>query len=199
MRNYNISANGVDFIKKNEGLQLIAYPDGKGLNAGYSIGYGHYLNDLEQFQYTGGNGQIMITKQIADYLLDKDINDRVQALNSVLNVDVSQPTFDALIDYGFSMSPTTLKNSTLVKLINEGKSNKEISEHWLKSFVKYGSDYNYKPLKERREKEVDMFNSTFINIAQNVGLNAYNSKAVPLVVGFGGLAIFTWLVSKIVS
>lgn len=157
----NISKAGIDFIKKNEGCSLVAYPDGKGINEGFSIGYGHYLSAEEAKRFTNSNGGISITQIVADALLMSDISERVSSLNGALKVEVSQTLFDSLIDYGFSMSGRTLAGSHLVKLINNGASVDELKKHWQYSYVKYGSDRLYKPLVDRRKREVDLAFSDF--------------------------------------
>lgn len=157
----NISKAGIDFIKKNEGCSLVAYPDGKGINEGYSIGYGHYLTADEAKKYTNSNGGISISLAEADRLLSSDISERGGALNGALSVGVSQNMFDALVDYGFSMSGRTLAGSHLVKLINNGASVDELKKHWQYSYVKYGSDRLYKPLVDRRKREVNLAFSDF--------------------------------------
>jgi len=171
MMNYSISAQGIDFIKKNEGLALVAYSDGKGINTGYSIGYGHYLTASDSTKYQNGKGAITISKDVAEQLLHSDILERVNALNGALKVNVSQTMFDALVDYGFSMSGNTLAKSDLVGLINAKANKAAIADKWLKSYVKYGSDNNYSVLVDRRRREFDLAYSKVNELQLKLGMH----------------------------
>lgn len=167
----NISTQGVSFIKSNEGLSLIAYSDGKGISEGFSIGYGHYLTAAEIEKYKNASGGASISKETAEQLLADDIAERAIALNKALKVEVSQQLFDALIDYGFSMSGASLAKSKLVELINQKAPVEEVKKHWLQSYVKYGGDLNYKVLVERRKKEVAVAFSAVNAFALKIGMH----------------------------
>lgn len=193
--NKSLSKAGEAFIKENEGgCKLIAYPDGKGINAGYSIGFGHYLTKDEIEKYTNSSGGITIDRKEAELLFQKDVLERVNALNKALAVNVSQPMFDALIDYGFSMSGDTLGKTELVKLINSGASIDAIKQHWLNSWIKYGTDLNFKPLVERRKKEWALASSKLNEILESAGLHYSTPLGVfitaLLILGAFGLIIY---------
>lgn len=104
-----LSPAGAAFIKDQEKLSLTAYPDGPG----YSIGYGHQIQQ-------GENIVSPITLAQANALFSQDVAGAVQAVNNGLQVQVTQPQFDALVDFAFNEGATAFRNSTLLNLLNQG-------------------------------------------------------------------------------
>lgn len=170
----NISAQGEKFIKENEGLNLTAYADGAGL----TVGYGHQL-DADQLAIYGKS----ITRETAQMFFDSDVATRVDALNSALKIQVNQTLFDALIDFGFSMSPASLAKSSVVALINSGATEKEIKNRWLNSYVKFGNDLHFKVLVDRRKREVDLAYSGLNEYFSTIGVH-YMTPLESFSIGF---------------
>lgn len=98
-----ISDNGLNLIKKFEGLRLASYQDSVGV---WTIGYGHTLNVK--------SGQV-ITKETAENYLRSDCVKVENAINSY-NFKLNQNQFDALVSLFFNVGTGYLKNFvTLLK------------------------------------------------------------------------------------
>ncbi len=96
-----------DFIKKQEGCSLKAYPD-VGQN---SIGYGHRGAEI----LTG----MVITQQQADDYLTQDVQKVEKIVNFCVLVPLTQGNFDALVSFTFNVGEGQLRKSTLLKLLNQ--------------------------------------------------------------------------------
>lgn len=102
---------GINLIKNFESLALQSYlcPAGK-----LSIGYGHTEGVAPGEQ---------ITPQQADELLRQDLSRSERFINRLVTVPLNQNQFDALISFCFNVGSGNLQNSTLLRLLNEGKYN----------------------------------------------------------------------------
>lgn len=107
----NASPAAAEIIRHFEGCSLTAYPDPGTGGSPFTIGYGH----------TGDVGQQdVITQEIADLMLLRDIKRFEAGLNSYIRADVSQCQFDALISLVFNIGLGNFSTSTLLKMINAG-------------------------------------------------------------------------------
>lgn len=105
-----ISPQGLEAIKRHEGVRLTAYPDPGSGGEPWTIGYGH----------TGGvkKGQT-ITQAEADAFLAEDIKRFEDAVNR-LAPKTNQGQFDALVSFAFNLGEGNLAKSTLLKKHNAG-------------------------------------------------------------------------------
>jgi GH24 family phage-related lysozyme (muramidase) len=134
------SKNGIVFIKANEGFAAEVYTD----NGKQAIGYGHDL--LPGEEYPDG-----ITEQEADTLLRKDLRERFEpAVNAVIPATCSQNQFDSLCDFCFNLGPGALRT-----MVAHGW--EQVPDQMLR--WNYSGGKPSPALLERREKEVQMFNS----------------------------------------
>ena len=101
-----ISQEGIELIKKFEGCKLESYKCAAGV---WTIGYGSTKGISENMQ---------ISQERADMLLLEDVEVFEEAVNNLVEVDLEQNQFDALISWTFNLGPTNLKNSTLLKVLN---------------------------------------------------------------------------------
>jgi lysozyme len=104
------SINGINLVKKHEGLRLTAYKDQGGV---LTIGYGHTGPDVHV-------GTVW-TQSNANEALVKDLVTAETAINSLVTVTINQNQFDALVDFTYNLGVCNLKSSTLLKLINVSK------------------------------------------------------------------------------
>jgi lysozyme len=105
---YSFSAEGLRQLKAFEGLSQRTYT----LSGQKYIGYGHLLPDSSTTTY--------VSRDEADSLLAGDVAAAVSLVKSVINVQLTQGQFDALVDFAFTISPEKFKNSSVVQKINSG-------------------------------------------------------------------------------
>lgn len=103
------SKTGLQLTESFEGCRLNSYQDQTGR---WTIGYGHVL---------GVQPGDTVTQAQAEELLAEDIAWAVREVNSKVTITISQPMFDALVDWTFNLGSSSLEHSTLLRLINEGK------------------------------------------------------------------------------
>lgn len=99
-----LSARGLEFIKRHEGLRLRAYKDSGGT---VTIGYGHTA--------TARDGQV-ITYVKANELLKSDLVRFEKVVNeTIAGIPVSQHQYDSLVSFAFNIGIGAYRTSTLVK------------------------------------------------------------------------------------
>jgi lysozyme len=103
-----ISEEGISLIKSYEGCRLEAYQDSVGV---WTIGYGH-TKDVKEGD--------KINQDEAEYLLQEEMIEYEGYINDMVEVPLDQCQFDALVCWVYNLGPTNLKNSTLLKVLNEG-------------------------------------------------------------------------------
>lgn len=140
----NISDIGVQFIKQHEGCRLTAYQDSIGV---WTIGYGHIKG------VTGGQS---ITQDMADEYLVEDLQPAVRCVNASVTGVVTQSQFDALCSFVFNLGCNSLRNSTLLRKVNDGD-----DDGAAKEFVKWNHAGGrvIDGLTARREAETTLFMS----------------------------------------
>lgn len=125
-----------------EGLSLEAYEDAAGVP---TIGYGH----------TGG---VKMGDRISEYwakeLLLADIAVAERAVDS-LELELTQGQLDALVSFTFNLGFGRLKSSTLLKVIRQGGSMRQIRREFMR-WVHAGGR-RMKGLEKRRAWEADRF------------------------------------------
>jgi len=101
-----ISQEGLALIKKFEGCELDAYKCAAGV---WTIGYGSTKGVKE--------GDTM-KQEDADNLLLHEMEEYEGYVNDLVEVDLKQNQFDALVSWVFNLGPANLKASTLLKVLN---------------------------------------------------------------------------------
>ena len=101
-----ISLEGLSLIKKFEGCKLIAYKCSAGV---WTIGYGHT---------TGVKEGDVCTQEEAEKLLRGDIFKFEEYVQDSVKVDLDQSQFDALVAWTFNLGPGNLRESTMLKKLN---------------------------------------------------------------------------------
>jgi lysozyme len=140
--NMNISKEGLSLIKKFEGCELEAYLCPAGV---WTIGYGH-TKDVKEGD--------KINKEEADYLLQEEMIEYESYINDFVEVPLNQNQFDALCSWVYNLGPTNLKNSTMLRVLNEEKYADVPQE--IKRWNKAGGEV-LDGLIKRREAEAKMF------------------------------------------
>ena len=101
-----ISQEGLSLIKKFEGCELEAYKCAAGV---WTIGYGS-TKGVEE-----GN---TITQEEADKLLLDEMEEYEGYINDMVNVDLKQNEFDALVSWVYNLGSSNLSSSTLLQKLN---------------------------------------------------------------------------------
>lgn len=101
-------ATGLANTERAEGLRLSAYKDSGGV---WTCGYGHTLNV---------SPSTICTPALAEEWLQQDIQTAVNAVNQLVEVDLTQPEFDALVDFVYNIGATQFSKSTMLDLLNQG-------------------------------------------------------------------------------
>jgi len=99
---------GIDFIKSFEGFEAKPYHCSANK---LTQGYGHVIR----------TGEILpnpMTEAQANDLLAKDLVRFETAILDCVDVDLSQAEFDALVSLAFNVGGEAVKNSTLVRMLN---------------------------------------------------------------------------------
>lgn len=109
-----VNEAGLELIQHFEALELKAYQDCVGV---WTIGWGH--TGLCHGGASVEQGQ-EITRQQAEQLLIKDLAIFEQAVENMVQVEVNDNQFSALVSFAFNLGETNLRQSTLLKKLNEG-------------------------------------------------------------------------------
>ena len=106
-----ISSQGLNVIKKYEGLKLEAYLcPAKVLTIGYGSTGSHVKRGMK------------ITEKEAEELLKKDLERFEKGVLKLVKVPLSQGQFDSLVSFSFNCGLGALEKSTLLKKINSNDS-----------------------------------------------------------------------------
>ncbi|AVV37816.1 lysozyme [Pantoea vagans] len=103
-----VSNNGINLIKRFEGLELKAYKDSVGI---LTIGYGH------THAVKAGDA---ITSERADAYLREDLQVAELTINTNVKVKLTQGQFDALVSFVFNLGSGNFVKSTLIRKLNAG-------------------------------------------------------------------------------
>tara|TARA_Y100001937_G_scaffold17583_1_gene24309 strand:+ start:1609 stop:2052 length:444 start_codon:yes stop_codon:yes gene_type:complete len=137
-----ISKEGISLIKNYEGCRLEAYQDSVGI---WTIGYGVIKGVKEGDK---------INQEEADHLLQEELPEYEGYINDMIKVPLEQCQFDALVCWVYNLGPNNLKDSTLLKVINE-KNYEDVPEQ-IKRWNKAGGVV-LAGLVKRRAAEADLF------------------------------------------
>ncbi|UCI07364.1 lysozyme [Mesorhizobium sp. B1-1-8] len=143
-----VTDNARGLIEQWEGLRLTAYTDSVGV---WTVGYGHTGPEVHK-GYT-------ITAPQADQLLTNDLAGSEQAVSSLVNVNLNDNQFGALVSFAFNLGAGALQSSTLLKRINKGDF--DVANEFLKwdhGHV-HGHLVEIPGLKTRRKAEAKLFAS----------------------------------------
>lgn len=128
---YQISDNGIAFIKRYEGSKTTVYNDVAGLP---TIGVGHLLTPTElqgRFVKVGADNVPLsqaLTDSQVNTLLQQDLQPAMQAVTKAVSATITQAQFDMLTSLCFNIGAGHFKSSTLVKVLNEGNFDQATNE-----------------------------------------------------------------------
>lgn len=152
-----VSEKGKKLLAEWEGVKLQVYKDVAGLP---TIGVGHLLTRDEltsgKIWIRGGpikyaNG---LTKEQVMDLLGQDLEEFEKVVNNSVKVELKQNQFDALVSFTFNVGANAFKNSTLLKVLNQGQY--EEVPNQLRRWV-YAGGQKVQGMINRREKEINLW------------------------------------------
>lgn len=141
------STQGIELIQKFEGLEQTAYPDPGSGGDPWTIGYGHTGPDV----YPG----LWISKLQAEELLVKDLRRFEDAVETLIDVELNQNEFDALVSFAFNVGEGALGDSTLRRRLNAGEDKCPVFQQELPRWVN-GANGPMPGLVRRREAEAEL-------------------------------------------
>lgn len=144
----NISQQGLDLIKRYEGIKLKPYRCPAGL---WTVGCGHLIGDGIVLPDSWNR---TFTLKEVDELLAKDVYRFERGVERYISAKLTQGMFDALVSFSFNLGLGTLQRSTLRQKINRGD-----KEGAIKSLLKYNKAGGkvLKGLDLRRKDEAILF------------------------------------------
>ena len=107
-----INETGLALIKSFEGLRLKAYKCPAGV---WTVGYGHTGGDVK--------AGMIITEEEAEELLRQDLERFEEGVENLVEVELNENQFCALVSLAYNIGLGNFKRSTLLKLINKGNQN----------------------------------------------------------------------------
>ncbi|MBC1238253.1 glycoside hydrolase family protein [Nostoc sp. 2RC] len=142
MSTRQINAEGLKLIKFFEKLYLNAYQDVVGV---WTIGWGCT---------EGIRSGMTITETQAEEMLRKELSKFEAAVTNTVQVELNDNQFAALVAFSYNVGVGALKESTLLKLLNEGKYQEAADQllRWDKAGAKA-----YLGLSRRRRAERSLF------------------------------------------
>jgi lysozyme len=138
-----INFQGLKLIRAFEGCRLSTYIDQVGI---LTIGYGHTGPEIK-FDMT-------ISKEKADELLSEDLGKFERGVTNLLETQINDNQFSALVSFSYNLGLNSLAKSTLLKYVNASEFEKA-SEEFLK-WAHAGGKEN-PGLLRRREAEKTLF------------------------------------------
>lgn len=133
----------IDFIKSFEGFSATAYKCPAGV---WTIGYG-----TTEYVDPGDT----VTEEEACDLLRKDVQEAADAIDDLVDVELTQSQYDALCSFIYNVGRSAFENSTLLKMLNRGQPAAAIGpqfDRWVKANGKV-----LPGLTRRRAAEREMF------------------------------------------
>jgi len=143
MQTFNYSEAGFALTRGFEGLRLTAYQDCAGI---WTIGFGHTGPDVHKGQ--------TISEFEAEAMLRADLSAAVACVNRAVTAPITQPQFDALVDFCFNAGRGNFLSSTLLRQINAGDAAAAVAQFGL--WVHAGGEV-VPGLVRRRKAEAALF------------------------------------------
>ena len=104
----NIGMKVLDMIKHFDCLELNDYQCAAGV---WTIGYGN-TKEVQK--------GIVISEDTANEMLVEELNEYENYINTLVNVELNQNQFDAMVSWVYNLGGGNLKASTLLKVLNAG-------------------------------------------------------------------------------
>ena len=150
-KDLKVSDKGKKFIADNEGGDKSkVYPDSS-KDKNPTAGVGHKLTEDEKKKYPVGT-EVPATVRTA--WLDADLKDSVGAVQRQVTVKLTQPQFDALVDFTYNIGQGNFGKSQLLKDVNSGSASAATIKTDFDGWSKGGAG-----IPARRDRETDLYNN----------------------------------------
>ena len=137
-----MTQQGLDLIKKYEGLRLEAYKCPAGV---WTIGYGHTKGVIKGMK---------ISKEEAETLLKQDVSVfELQVINTVGKLAACK--IDALVSFAYNVGIAAFRNSTLCRKVKANSDDPAIRNEFMKWI--YAGGKKLQGLERRRKEEADVY------------------------------------------
>lgn len=164
---WTLSGAGVDLIKKFEGFSAKLYNDPVGH---CTVGYGTLVHEggcngaPSEQPYLNG-----VTEQQATALLTDRAAQFQKTINDNVSVELTQNQFDALVSFTYNIGSGNFKQSTLLKVLNQGNYDAVPGEmkRWTKGRVN-GKLVDLQGLVARRNAEAALFGGAPASVSQSL-------------------------------
>ncbi|MER0442771.1 lysozyme [Emticicia sp. W12TSBA100-4] len=177
----DISANGLSFLKKREGLELQAYnKDGV-----WTIGFGNTFYENGKPVQKGDT----ITVERANSLFNTIAKRFAKDVVALLTVKITQNQFDALVSLAYNIGIPRFKSSSLLKKVNINPADSSIKTEFLK--WAYSQNKILSGLVNRRNLEADLYFSDYIIPFVNVPVKKFNILLIAALIGVTGVVYYT--------
>lgn len=175
------SRNGLEFITRWEGIKLNPYLD---IAEKWTIGVGHLIRSTDSYEGFS-NAQVRqllaskdknnpiakggISRAEALRILAQDVEITERELRKAITVPLNQNQFDALVSFGFNCGTGVFRTSGACKSLNSGDYAGFTTKllEWCKVRVG-GKPQVSQGLLNRRKSEVELFNSPYANLEDEV-------------------------------
>lgn len=150
-----ISAAGINQIKKHEGLRLKSYYDAVGKP---TIGYGNTFYENGKPVRMGEVISMARAESLLRFIVDKSFS---PVVSNLVTSDINQNQFDALVSFAYNVGNAALASSTLLKKVNAKPADPSIEQEflkWDKGTVK-GKKVVLPGLSKRRKDEWNLYNT----------------------------------------
>ncbi|MEE3417184.1 MAG: RHS repeat-associated core domain-containing protein, partial [Prevotella sp.] len=145
------SAKGVEFVKDREGLtgkeNGYVYDDPKGF-ATFGVGHLLHRSGYTRSDVNYWTNRLKGNRNLINDVLKQDLKSTEATVKRLVKVPLAQNEFDAIVSFTFNVGPKGLQKSQFLKSLNKGVYNGNLMLRYLRP----------RKLKDRREKEVALFN-----------------------------------------
>jgi len=145
-----LSQNGLQLLEKLEGLKTKAYKDTVGV---WTIGIGSTFYENGSRVKEGD----ILTKEECYHLFELTKSKYEKPINDSIKVPLTQNQFDALFCFCYNIGATGFKNSTVVRMINNGSDRAGIEMAFMMWKGKAKNKSGQYVLESRRQAEINEY------------------------------------------
>lgn len=175
----HMSKKGLADIVLSEAITTTRYKDSANV---WTIGIGATRSEIKDLRKWENNRELSL-EEIFE-LFTKGIEKYSRGVRKALKVEVSQHMFDGLVSFAYNVGTGGMRNSSLIKAINRGVTDKKhlraLLMRWVKATVN-GKKVTLRGLVNRRKAEAEvMFDNNYANREMEGKVVPVSSKLKPM-------------------